>query len=60
MNEAKYKPQFAHTKDTPHLALTGELWDVFCEDFGENQPRYNGTALYLTGPATHKWSAFNK
>ena len=21
------------TTDTPYLALTGELWDVYCEDF---------------------------
>ena len=26
----------------------GELWGVFCEDFGENWPRYNITALYQT------------
>ena len=24
-----------------------ELWGVYCEEFGENWPRYNGTALYL-------------
>ena len=24
----------------------GELWGVYCEDLGENWPRYNGTALY--------------
>ena len=24
------------TTDTPYLALTGELWGVYCEDFGEN------------------------
>ena len=35
------------TKYTPYLALTGELWGVFCEDFGEYWPRYNGTALYI-------------
>ena len=34
------------TTDTPYLALTGELWGVYCEDFGENWPRYNGTTLY--------------
>ena len=34
--------------DTPYLALTGELWGVYCEDFGETWPRYNGTALYMT------------
>ena len=27
------------------LALTGELWGVYYGDFGENWPRYNGTAL---------------
>ena len=26
--------------------ITGELWGVFCEDFGENWPRYYDTALY--------------
>ena len=34
------------TTVTPYLALTGELCGVYCEDFGENWPRYNGTALY--------------
>ena len=34
------------TTDTPYMALTGELWSVYREDFGENWPRYNGTALY--------------
>ena len=34
---------------TPYLALTGELWTVFCEDSGENWLRYNGTALYVCG-----------
>ena len=33
------------TKYIPYLALTAELWDVFCENLGENWPRYNGTAL---------------
>ena len=27
--------------------LTGELWCVYYEDFEENWPRYNGTALYM-------------
>ena len=26
---------------------TGELWGVYCEDVGENWPRYNDTVLYL-------------
>ena len=47
MIEVEYKSEFVSAKDTPYLALTGELWGVFCEDFGENWPCYNGTALYL-------------
>ena len=31
--------------DTPYLTLTGELWGICCENFGENWTRYNGTAL---------------
>ena len=34
------------TTDTPYLTLMGELWDVYCEDLGENWLRYNGTTLY--------------
>ena len=31
--------------------LTGELWDVVCEDFRENWPHYiNGPALYYNDP----------
>ena len=35
------------TTDTPYLAFAAELWGVYCEDLGENWPRYNDTALYL-------------
>ena len=45
--EAEYQSDAGTTKDTPYLALTGELWGVFCEYLWENQPRYNGPALYL-------------
>ena len=38
------------TNNTPYLALTGELWGVFCEYLWEMWPRYNGTALYY-----HNW-----
>ena len=44
--EAEYQPDARFTKDNPYLALTGELWVVFCEYLWENWPRYNGTALY--------------
>ena len=36
------------TTDTAYLALMGELWCVYCEDLGENWPRYIGTARYST------------
>ena len=32
--------------DTPCIALTGELWGVYCWDLGENRRRYKSTALY--------------
>ena len=35
-------------KDTPYLALTGELCGVFCECLWENGPRYNGTTLLFS------------
>ena len=34
------------TTDTPYLALTGELWGLYYENFEENWRRYNGTARY--------------
>ena len=44
--EAEYRLDAVSPKETPYLALTGELWGVFCEYLWENWPRYNGTALY--------------
>ena len=31
-----------------YLVQTGDLWGVYCEEIGENWPRYNGTTLYWT------------
>ena len=45
MTMAERKSNIRLTKETTYLALMGELWGVFCEDFGENRLRYNGTAL---------------
>ena len=45
--ESEYQPIAIYKKDNPYLALTGELWVVFCEYLWENWPRYNGTALYF-------------
>ena len=48
--EAEYQSDAGPTKDTPYLALTGELWDVFCEYLWETWPRYNGATLYKELP----------
>ena len=37
---------FELTKDTPYLALSGELWSVFYEYFNRNWPCYKGFLLY--------------
>ena len=42
---AEHKSDFKLTTDTPYLALTDELWDVICEDSGENWLHYNSTVL---------------
>ena len=34
--EADYQPDAGYTKDTPYLALTGELWVVFFEYLWDN------------------------
>ena len=31
--QAEYKSDAGSTKDAPYLALTGELWGVFCNIF---------------------------
>ena len=46
MAAAEHKQNFKLTIDTPYLALTGELWGVSYENFEENWPRLNSTALY--------------
>ena len=39
---------FELTKDTPYLALSGELWSVFYEYFNRNWSCYKGFLLYFT------------
>ena len=39
---------FELTKDTPYLALSGELWSVFYEYFNRNWSCYKGFLLYIT------------
>ena len=38
---------FELTKDTPYLALSGELWSVFYEYFNRNWPCYKGFLMYV-------------
>ena len=45
---------FELTKDTPYLALSGELWSVFCEYFNRNWPCYKGFLLYNFIPDQNK------
>ena len=49
MTMAERKSNIRLTKDTPYLALMGELWGVFCEDF-EKIDRV------ITGNATDSWN----
>ena len=47
VTEAKCKSVFDLAKYTPYLTLVGELWAVYCEDFGENWSHYHSTVLYF-------------
>ena len=38
--QGKIKPEFVLTRYIPYLAIMGELWSVYCDDLGENLPRY--------------------
>ena len=38
---------FELTKDTPYLALSGELWSVFYEYFNRNWSCYKEFLLYI-------------
>ena len=46
---------FELTKDTPYLALSGELWSVFYEYFNKNWPCYKGFLLYLGSKHSEKY-----
>ena len=55
---------FELTKDTPYLALAGELWSVFYEYFNRYWScykgflLYNGTTLYFGLHSLQKWFLF--
>ena len=43
----EHGPDSELSKDTPYITFTGELWGVYCEEFVENWPNYNGTTLHI-------------
>ena len=47
--KVEYRSYFGLTKDTPHLALTDQLWGVYCECIGENQQCYKSALPYVDG-----------
>ena len=50
---------FELTKDTPYLALSGELWSVFYEYFNRNWSCYKGFLLYWN-LSIEWWSCMNR
>ena len=44
---------FELTKDTPYLALSGEIWSVFYEYFNRNWSCYKGFLLYYHDVMTY-------
>ena len=47
MTGADIESEFELLEETPYLALTGMLWAVSREEFGENLPLYNSTTMYF-------------
>ena len=56
MTVAEHKSDFKLTTDTPYFTLAGELWGIYCDNLGENWPRYNGIILnvYLIFPFSNE------
>ena len=46
MTAAEHKSDFDLTKDTPYLALMGELWHIYCEDVDQIHHGTTLTALF--------------
>ena len=45
MAVAEHESDLELITDDPYLALTGELWGAYSEDFGENWHRYIGIVV---------------
>ena len=50
---------FELTKDTPYLALSGELWSVFYEYLNRNWSCYKGFLLYVVSTIVMKYDIPN-
>ena len=59
MTSAQYRCVYELIKDTPYLALTGELWSVFCEYFLDKWPQHKDVRLYQVNWAS-KWGPYNQ
>ena len=54
MTVAEHESEFKLIADTPYLAVTGELWGVYYENFGEiNLLRPSDT--YMRQYTSHHW-----
>ena len=52
MTATEHESDFKLTTDIPYHAIKGELWGVYYDNFKENLPCYNGTALKF--PKTYR------
>ena len=50
---------FELIKDTPYLALSGELWSVFYEYFNRNWSCYKGFLLYYKLKSYDEWWVYS-
>ena len=50
------RPDFEFLKYTPYLTLVDELWNVYCEYFGEDQLRYS-TVIKAASRCIFRWIA---
>ena len=39
--------QTSNSQITPHTSRASYIWDIYCEDLGENWPRCNSVTLYI-------------
>ena len=57
----EHKSDFELTINTPYLALMGELWGVYCEDFEEKLLLYSWHRIvsFVSPHTCMKWTSIN-